>query len=350
MNKKKLKTYKVTQDSDVFAISLVEAPATESAFVYMSEQKPMKFNTDEEKHMVYGCAMLPDFPIYRRLEKEEFYVTFPKDTIERLSQNFLKQGFQKNWTKNHDEEANGITVVESWIKADMEKDKSVAIGLDNELPVGTWFVGAKVDDVDLWDKIKNGEWNGFSIEAFIELDEIESKFSIETTIDEDSFLDKLKGIINEALGRNVQPQPSTDNTIVQPQQGEIVEEIVTPMSEEGQPTVQEQPTVEQPAQVEQEVVEEQPQHLVEPVEQPTEPQVEEQPQEQPNEADELKDMLGALTNELAEIRSQLEALKAENARLASLPSAHPVNINRSTAPTKGLIEQIDALRNGTYFK
>ena len=361
MANRKLKTYKVTQDSDVFAISLVDNPAIESTFVYMNEQKQMNFKADEEKHLVYGAVMIPNFPIYRRLENEEFNVIFPEDTVQKMSQKFLKNGYQHSWTRDHNEEANGITVVESWIKTDMGHDKSVAIGLDKDLPIGTWFVGAKIDDVDLWDKVKSGEWSGFSIEAFIELDEIESKFSIETQIDEDSFLDKLKGIINEALGRNVQPQAIIDNSNVAEEETEVLEPVIEQeMSEEEQTATQEQPTeqVEQKNDESTEVVipvvegsvNGTPVNIEDGVVQPVE-QPQEEPQEQPsNEENELKDTLASLTNELASIKQQLEELKVENARLASHPSVNPINVNRNTQPMGSVIETIDKLRNGTYFK
>ena len=364
MANRKLKTYKVTQDSDVFAISLVDNPAIESTFVYMNEQKQMNFKADDEKHLVYGAVMIPNFPIYRRLENEEFNVIFPEDTVQKMSQKFLKNGYQHSWTRDHNEEANGITVVESWIKTDMGHDKSVAIGLDKDLPIGTWFVGAKIDDVDLWDKVKSGEWSGFSIEAFIELDEIESKFSIETQIDEDSFLDKLKGIINEALGRNVQPQAIIDNSNVAEEETEVLEPVIEQeMSEEEQTATQEQPTeqVEQKNDESPEVVipvgegsvNGTPVKIEDGIVQPidTQEQPQEEPQEQPsNEENELKDTLASLTNELASIKQQLEELKVENARLASHPSVNPINVNRNTQPMGSVIETIDKLRNGTYFK
>jgi hypothetical protein len=65
----------------------------------------------------------------------------------------------------HDGKLNGLTLVESWIKVDAEKDKSVAYGMTD--PVGTWYVSMKVDNDEIWNEyVKSGKVKGFSIEGF----------------------------------------------------------------------------------------------------------------------------------------------------------------------------------------
>ena len=357
MKKKKLKNYQIGLNSEVIGVSMVDSPATESNFLYFAEQKPIYLESDE-KHLVYGGALVPNKDIYRRYDNEEVYVRFSNECVEQLSQKFLQNGFQKNWTIAHKSDVEGLTVVESWLKTDMEKDKSVALGLDANLPIGTWFLGCKVENDDVWQSIKNGEYHGFSVESFVELEQ----FAIHSEIDEDSFLDKLKSIIKEAIGANVQPQPELPTTTEEPQEVPVEEtEVVLPMEEDpnnaiptevqnGTPQPIEQP-IEQP-----QVEPTEPQVVEQPVEQPQEePQPIEQPQEEPSneepkEDNELKDLISTLTDELASIKQQLEDLKAENARLAAHPSARPINVNRNTKPIGSVIETIDALRNGSYFK
>lgn len=357
MKKKKLKNYQIGLNSEVIGVSMVDSPATESNFLYFAEQKPIYLESDE-KHLVYGAALVPNKDIYRRYDNEEFYVRFSNECVEQLSQKFLQNGFQKNWTIAHKSDVEGLTVVESWLKTDMEKDKSVALGLDASLPIGTWFLGCKVENDDVWQSIKNGEYHGFSVESFVELEQ----FAIHSEIDEDSFLDKLKSIIKEAIGANVQPQPELPTATEEPQEVPVEEtEVVLPMEEDpnnaiptevqnGTPQPIEQP-IEQP-----QVEPTEPQVVEQPVEQPQEePQPIEQPQEEPSneepkEDNELKDLISTLTDELASIKQQLEELKAENARLAAHPSARPINVNRNTKPMGSVIETIDALRNGSYFK
>lgn len=50
---------------------------------------------------------------------------------------YLMNYRQNEITLDHATMANDITLVESWIKTDMYKDKSVAIGLSEDLPIGT---------------------------------------------------------------------------------------------------------------------------------------------------------------------------------------------------------------------
>lgn len=370
MKKKKLKNYQIGLNSEVIGVSMVDSPATESNFLYFAEQKPIYLESDE-KHLVYGAALVPNKDIYRRYDNEEFYVRFSNECVEQLSQKFLQNGFQKNWTIAHKSDVEGLTVVESWLKTDMEKDKSVALGLDANLPIGTWFLGCKVENDDVWQSIKNGEYHGFSVESFVELEQ----FAIHSEIDEDSFLDKLKSIIKEAIGANVQPQPELPTATEEPQEVPVEEtEVVLPMEEDpnnaiptevqnGTPQPIEQPTEQKndeypeivipvgegsingtPVKIED--------GIVKPVEQPQEePQPTEEPSdEEPKEDNELKDLISTLTDELASIKQQLEELKAENARLAAHPSARPINVNRNTKPMGSVIETIDALRNGSYFK
>lgn len=179
--RKKIKKYYVNpEDSAVLAMSVVDEPAVESEFVYLSKQKIDKFVAleNKERHMIYGCALRPDFPIYRRDEEEEYYLEFSKDAVEKLARNFMVNGLQQNFTQAHRSEVEGITITESWIKVDMEKDKSIAIGLDAELPVGTWFIGAYCNNADVWDKVKAGTYHGFSVEAIVDVNELQ--FEAET--------------------------------------------------------------------------------------------------------------------------------------------------------------------------
>jgi len=112
-----------------------------------------------------GAAMIPDKPIYRVDGEEEYYVFFTKETIRRASELYLMNGKQNNATYEHENRIDGLSVVESWIIEDSQKDKSRAYGL--EYPVGTWMVTMKVNNDDIWDNyIKSGVVKGFSIEGW----------------------------------------------------------------------------------------------------------------------------------------------------------------------------------------
>lgn len=148
------------------AISIVEHPAIEEDFITMSKDHKFEFKEiDQEKKILMGAAMIPEKPIYRVDGDQEYYVFFTKETIKRASELYLMNGKQGNATLEHQEKISGLSLVESWIIEDPEKDKSRAYGL--EYPVGTWMVSMKVNNDDIWEEyVKSGKVKGFSIEGW----------------------------------------------------------------------------------------------------------------------------------------------------------------------------------------
>jgi hypothetical protein len=132
----------------------------------MSKQK---FAIDsEEKRIVIGPAMVPDLKIFRKDEKgNPYHVFFSADTIKMIAEKYMRYKYIDNNDTNHNgEAAKDVYVIESWIKEDKE-DKSNKYGF-GELPVGTWFVSMKVRNDEVWDKVKNGVLNGFSVSGYFE--------------------------------------------------------------------------------------------------------------------------------------------------------------------------------------
>jgi len=113
-----------------------------------------------------GALLVPEKLIYRRDEENgEYNIFFSKDTIRKCMEMFFKNGNQSNATFEHLETITGLTLVESWIVEDMEKDKSKLYDLN--VPVGTWMGTMKVDNDVIWtDFIKTGKVKGFSIEGY----------------------------------------------------------------------------------------------------------------------------------------------------------------------------------------
>ena len=154
--------------SGIDAISIVENPAIEEDFIALkTEQKEYKFaEVDTEKKIIMGAMLVPDKPIYRRDENEgEYYIYFSKDTIRKCMELFFQNGNQSNATFEHMESITGLTMVESWIVEDTDKDKSKLYELN--VPVGTWMGTIKVNNDKIWnDFIKTGKVKGFSIEGY----------------------------------------------------------------------------------------------------------------------------------------------------------------------------------------
>ena len=150
-------------DAGLFAISLVNNPAIESNFVYMSKQEPQVWRlSNEERGEAIGALIIPDKPIYRKVNGTEFNLVFSKEVIAQISERMQQTGFNKYFTIEHEMDArDSVQFLESWIK-EADQDKSVAFGIDE--PVGTLFAKVKINSEFIKDNIKDGKLNGFSIE------------------------------------------------------------------------------------------------------------------------------------------------------------------------------------------
>ena len=132
----------------------------------MSKQK---FQIDnEEKRIVLGPAMIPGLKIFRKdALGNPYHVYFTEDTIRMIAEKYMKNKYTDNNDQMHNGQAvKDVYVIESWIKED-EQDKSNKYGYE-DLPLGTWFVSMKVRNDDVWQRVKSGQLNGFSVSGFFE--------------------------------------------------------------------------------------------------------------------------------------------------------------------------------------
>jgi len=194
---------KKADDDIITAISIVESPAILTNFLKFSEDnKTLMFAIQsEEKKEIVGPVLIPNVKIYRSAESlgisEDAYVYFSADTIRELAYDFLGNARNNETTIEHETKSNDkFRMLEFWLIEDKEKDKAAALGLD--LPIGTLMAKYKVLDDELWQDIKNGNLNGFSVEVQTTMMPIgELKFDIELNKD----------------GRKILPQHLYKNTI-----------------------------------------------------------------------------------------------------------------------------------------
>jgi hypothetical protein len=100
---------------------------------------------------------------------------------------------QNNSTLEHSQKLKGMSVVESWI-IEGENDKSKNYGFD--LPQGTWMISMKVNNDEIWNKVKLGEVKGFSIEGyFADRYEMNSK---NIDMKEKAMVEKIKELITKS--------------------------------------------------------------------------------------------------------------------------------------------------------
>lgn len=190
-----LKTFKLnideTEDTGMEAISLVEYPAVEVDFLaFNKEQEIEQLFFNDEKHEIYGVVCLADTPIYRfNSTLGEHYIVFDKDTIKKMVLKYSKMNFNNNINIEHQGElVSGLTMIESFIK-DVEN------GIDpvqfKNVNDGSWICRFKVENPDIWEKIKSKEVKGFSLEGFFKYD-----FSNQNKEDKSDWLDDLLNNIN----------------------------------------------------------------------------------------------------------------------------------------------------------
>jgi len=156
-----------SQELAIDAISLVNSPAIEQDFVFFGKEKNnLTFaKVDEEKRMLVSPALIPNKQIFRYDPNtdSDYYVYFSPETVRKASELYLKHNNHHKATHEHNERVSGVLTVESWIK-EGDSDKSKMYGFD--LPNGTWFVKMKIENEELWQKIKAGELKGLSIEGY----------------------------------------------------------------------------------------------------------------------------------------------------------------------------------------
>jgi len=208
------------KNKGVFAISLVNQPAMEESFIALSkDEQPIHFaEVDKEQQILLGLVLEPNKKVYRNQGGEEFEMFFSADTIKELSHNFFRSGFHTNSTIEHskDSQLKGVTFVESWLVENPKVDKSVNFGF--EYPKGSWIVSMKIDDPKIWSEyIKSGQVLGFSIDALVDLKEVNNKSEIKMsteTLESNKVVDAIV-----ALGENIKSLFVKDVT-------EVIEEPV----------------------------------------------------------------------------------------------------------------------------
>lgn len=313
---KKIKKYLVGIDSETYAISLVESPAIEVDYVALAKQEEtsVKLSSDE-RHICYGPALIPNHDIYRNNGEQEFYINFTEESIIKMSQDYLKEYRQHETTLDHETKADEVYLVESWLVEDPYKDKANFLGFN--VPKNTWMIGMKVNNIDVWERIKSGELKGFSVESMISLEEFskqntENNMNIETN--DMGFWSKMREILAEVFSKK-----ESVNEV----ETELEEQVAEPISE-PQPTVEEpQPTVEEP--------------IVEP--QPTEepqPTVEEVTAEEPKAVESnshLEELIKSLKDEINALKEMNNGLNNKVKELSKEPSAKPINTNAAPSAT-----------------
>ena len=129
--------------------------------------KNYKFGINEEQMKVVGPLLVPDKLIMRVDEEgNPFYVYFSKETVKAIAEKAMKDKVIHNMNVEHNpDDVVDAYMTKSWIKED-EQDLSNKYGMD--LPIGSWVGEYKIEDPEIWKKVKAGELKAFSIEGLFQ--------------------------------------------------------------------------------------------------------------------------------------------------------------------------------------
>lgn len=328
------------EEDGLFVMSLVSMPATEKDWLcYNSNKEIQKFAVqDEEEHILCGVVMLADTPIYRRdAEGREYYIKYSKETLKVMAEKMLFDNTANNIDMQHDGKLlpKGMVSLRELFIKDVEKGIN-PVGFE-DVADGSLLCTYKVNDNDLWELCKNGEFNGFSLEGMFSItkevfQKVEnnnknfkthmSKFKelIADLIMKFGSIDTDKGTliyegeelavgasVNGVSGQTVEDGEYTyEDKVITVKDGKVEaisdkeEEVVEETTEETVVETMEEATEETPT--EEETVEE---------------TVEEATEETPNEVEQLK-------AEIEVLKSEIEAIKNQLAEIVAAPSVEPI--------------------------
>ena len=185
--------------SGIEAVSIVENPAIEEDFIALKSTEFKFAEVNKEKRILMGAALIPNKPIYRRTEENEYYIYFSRETVRKASELFFIKGNYNKSTLEHELPLAGLVAVESWIVEDKDKDKTTLYGMD--VPLGTWMLSMKVLNDDVWNNyVKTGKVKGFSIEGYFaskaERPNEPNELSKWESVEEDFLLEELKTVLS----------------------------------------------------------------------------------------------------------------------------------------------------------
>lgn len=161
------------ENTGMAVVSLVDEGAIESDFLAFDKQQEMlRFSVqNEEQRMVLGPVMIPEKLIYRREDDFEYYIKYSKETIERMNEKYFASLACNNVDTDHSFElVDGVTLVQAFIK---NTDKGINPAGFEDLPDGTLFYQYHVTSDEVWEGVKDGTWNGFSLAGTFDVRPVE---------------------------------------------------------------------------------------------------------------------------------------------------------------------------------
>jgi len=213
-------------ETSVFAVGLVLQPAIERNWQTFSADEPIiehKFTViDEEKRILGGFLMVAEMPIFRKDDDgTQYYVKFTAESIAKIVNKLAKSGKPLSFNLNHDDNQ---PVKGAYLLSHFIIDSKLGMKTpDNFTPApdGSWFGYVKIDDESVWQKAKNGDIRGFSVEGYFndkKVDEAEQNEyeELKNKIIDNMEFNKLKKVLGEDLTNQLKKVFSEETPVVEP--------------------------------------------------------------------------------------------------------------------------------------
>lgn len=189
----------ITDEEDgIVCISLVDDPAVESNWLaFAKAQQPLQFAiANEDEHIILGVVMRADFPIYRiGVSGFEYYIQYSKETIAKMTRKMLADSaFKFIDTQHNNQWVEGVELEELFIK---DESKGINPQGFEDIEDGSLFAKYRVSNEEIWDKVKAGEFKGFSLEGYFDIEEKINNFQKQHKKNNMSLLERLKKILTE---------------------------------------------------------------------------------------------------------------------------------------------------------
>lgn len=158
------------EGTGMLRVSLVDDPAIRTNFLaFDKDRKTITYRVaDEERRLVFGVLMRANFMIYRNDPRfGEFYIVYTADTIRKMAEKYMAEDRQNNVDTMHDRnDRDGITLVQYFLK---DTARGIAPEGFDEVADGSLFAEYHIENDEVWAKIKDGSYRGFSIEIVNDL-------------------------------------------------------------------------------------------------------------------------------------------------------------------------------------
>lgn len=331
----------------IFAISIVDEPATENNFEFFAKAEEIQKYAvqDESEQLITGVIMLADTPIIRCNGDFKYYITYSRETLKEMAEKMLAEGMQNNVDFQHNGRyVDGIKMVELYIK---DSTKGIVPNFLENVPDGSLIATYHVEDKEVFEAIKESGFKGFSLAGCFSYEE---QFKANNNSNKNNFKMKFSKIIKQVF-MSFASIDTDKGTISYAGDGELevgMEVYVegedgehTPVEDgeyiaDGKVIVVADSKVAEIKEVEAEPAAEEPAEEPEATEEMEDEEPAEEPVEEP--ADDLKAELEALKAEVEALKAALEEVKASVAEIAQKPAVEPIveEFEASKSKTKPL--------------